>query len=131
MTIKREAASAEPTASPDFSPAAPTTIPMPKLGVRGRWILLRGKLRRFYYGHFRQDYIAAQALKREGECIRCGACCEILFKCPFASECDEGSTCKIYEKRPVNCRVFPMDKHDLEEIHLMRPDRPCSYSFKD
>ncbi|MDQ3584472.1 MAG: hypothetical protein M3407_01735, partial [Acidobacteriota bacterium] len=61
----------------------------------------QGKLRRFVSSNFRkQEVIEALALRR-GECNRCGACCEILFKCPFLKKHEDGTTtCGIYEDRP-------------------------------
>lgn len=44
----------------------------------------QGKIRRFLNTNFRkQEMVAALALRR-GECNRCGACCELLFKCRFS-----------------------------------------------
>ncbi|MCA1555522.1 MAG: YkgJ family cysteine cluster protein [Acidobacteria bacterium] len=85
----------------------------------------QGKLRRFVSANFRkQDVIDALALRR-GECNRCGACCEILFKCPFLKKHEDGtSTCGIYEDRPNQCRLFPIERRDLEEVRGQ-----CSFYF--
>jgi hypothetical protein len=85
----------------------------------------QGKLRRFVSANFRkQEVIDALALRR-GECNRCGACCEILFKCPFLKKHDDGtSTCGIYEDRPNQCRLFPIERRDLEEVRGQ-----CSFYF--
>src|SRR5215831_17151819 len=84
-----------------------------------------GKLRRFVNTNFRkQETIAALSLRR-GECNRCGACCELLFKCPFLKKHDDGSsTCGIYEHRPNSCRMFPIEPRDLLEVR-----GECSYTF--
>jgi hypothetical protein len=84
-----------------------------------------GKLRRFVRANFRkQDTIAALAL-RQGDCNRCGACCEILFKCPFLKKHEDGATtCGIYENRPNSCRLFPLENRDLREVR-----GTCSYYF--
>jgi|SRR5215813_7702568 len=84
-----------------------------------------GKLRRFVNTNFRkQETIAALSLRR-GECNRCGACCELLFKCPFLKKYQDGSsTCGIYENRPNSCRLFPIERRDLEEVR-----GTCSYYF--
>jgi hypothetical protein len=86
---------------------------------------VQGKLRRFVSANFRkQDVVAALALRR-GECNRCGACCEILFKCPFLKKHDDGTTmCGIYEDRPNQCRLFPIEQRDLEEVRGV-----CSFYF--
>ena len=62
---------------------------------------------------------------RRGECNRCGAGCEILFKCPFLRRHADGTTsCGIYSDRPNQCRLFPIDWRDLEEVRGR-----CSYHF--
>ena len=76
-----------------------------------------GKLRRFVSANFRKEEVIAQLALRRGDCNRCGACCEILFKCPFLKKHDDGTTtCGIYEDRPNQCRLFPIDKRDLQEV---------------
>jgi hypothetical protein len=84
-----------------------------------------GKLRRFVNISFRKhDVVAALALRR-GECNRCGACCELVFKCPFLKKHSGGSsTCGIYENRPNACRLFPIEKRDIEEVR-----GTCTYYF--
>ena len=60
-----------------------------------------------------------------GECNRCGACCEILFKCPFLKKHRDGTTsCGIYKDRPSQCRLFPLDRRDLQEVR-----GTCSFYF--
>src|SRR5262249_32729119 len=85
----------------------------------------QGKLRRFVVTNFRkQETIAALSLRR-GECNRCGACCELLLKCPFLKKHNGGSTtCGIYENRPNSCRLFPIERRDIEEVR-----GTCSYYF--
>ena len=85
----------------------------------------QGKLRRFVSANFRkQEAIEALSLRR-GDCNRCGACCELLFKCPFLKKQDDGtSICGIYEDRPNQCRLFPITKRDIEEVR-----GTCSFYF--
>ena len=85
----------------------------------------QGKLRRFVSANFRkQEVIDALSLRR-GECNRCGACCEILLKCPFLKKHTDGtSTCGIYEDRPNQCRLFPIERRDLDEVRGQ-----CSFYF--
>jgi hypothetical protein len=84
-----------------------------------------GKLRRFVSANFRKDEVIAALSLRRGDCNRCGACCEILFKCPFLKKHDDGTTtCGIYEDRPNQCRLFPIEKRDLEEVR-----GSCSFYF--
>jgi hypothetical protein len=85
----------------------------------------QGKLRRFVSANFRKDEVIASLALRQGECNRCGACCEILFKCPFLKKHRDGTTtCGIYEDRPNQCRLFPIEKRDLEEVR-----GSCSFYF--
>ncbi len=85
----------------------------------------QGKLRRFVQINFRKEEVAADLELRRGDCNRCGACCEILFKCPFLKKhADGSSTCGIYEDRPNQCRLFPINKRDIQEVR-----GTCSYYF--
>ena len=85
----------------------------------------QGKIRRFVITNFRkQDTIDSLALRR-GECNRCGACCELVFKCPFLKKQSDGtSLCGIYENRPNSCRLFPIEQRDIQEVR-----GSCSYYF--
>ena len=86
---------------------------------------VRGKLRRFVNIRFRKEEVIEKLALRRGECNRCGACCEILFKCPFLKKAGDGSTsCGIYEDRPDQCRLFPIEPRDLEEVRV-----ECSFYF--
>jgi hypothetical protein len=85
----------------------------------------QGKLRRFVSANFRKLEVVDSLALRRGECNRCGACCEILFKCPFLKKHVDGTTtCGIYEDRPNQCRLFPIEKRDLEEVR-----GTCSFYF--
>jgi len=84
-----------------------------------------GKLRRFVRIRFRRDEVVESLSLRRGDCNRCGACCEILFKCPFLKKHGDGTTsCGIYEDRPSQCRLFPLDRRDLAEVR-----GTCSFYF--
>lgn len=99
------------------------------LSFRQKVQLLYGKALRFYYGHFRKAHVERSLALRQGECKRCGACCNLLVECAFAKDCDGNAGCRIYAKRPVNCRIFPMDARDLTDRDLMLPSRSCGFSF--
>jgi hypothetical protein len=84
-----------------------------------------GKLRRFVRIRFKKEEVVEALALRRGDCNRCGACCEILFKCPFLKKHDDGTTtCGIYEDRPSQCRLFPIDQRDLAEVR-----GTCSFYF--
>jgi hypothetical protein len=85
----------------------------------------QGKLRRFVRANFKKQEIVASLALRRGECNRCGACCELVFKCPFLKRQSEGtSLCGIYENRPNQCRLFPTEQRDIQEVR-----GTCSYYF--
>jgi hypothetical protein len=53
---------------------------------------------------------------QKGECNRCGACCEIQFRCPFeVQDGDHLTHCSIYQSdaAPQACLRFPIDPLDL------------------
>jgi len=83
------------------------------------------KLRRFYIGNFKKSYIQESIAKtREGDCNRCGACCELIYRCPFLGrDALNLPYCRIYgELRPANCRNYPFDAIDSEI-------ESCGYKF--
>ncbi len=86
---------------------------------------LGNKLRRWFHCTLNPAYIEQQQQLREGECVRCGRCCRLVFKCPFLGGTDENPLCLIYEKgRPFQCAAFPIDPRDLADV-----DFQCGYSF--
>jgi Fe-S-cluster containining protein len=86
---------------------------------------LRGKARRFIQAKFMTQDTEALLAKRQGDCNRCGACCKILFRCPFLGTDAEGQyTCQIYDKRFAQCRLFPLHAKDLLDL-----EEECSYTF--
>ena len=94
-----------------------------------------GKARRFWVGHFGKDYVAQKAAKREGQCLRCGTCCKLLYVCPHLEELTDGSSsCRIHEDRPMNCRIFPVDQADLGDRDILADNGkpgPCGFSFSE
>ena len=85
----------------------------------------QGKIRRFVNTNFRKQEMIASLSLRGGECNQCGACCELVFKCPFLKKKSDGtSLCGIYENRPNSCRLFPIEQRDIQEVR-----GTCSYYF--
>jgi len=83
------------------------------------------KFRRFYLGNFKPEYIQqAIASERQGDCHRCGLCCELIYKCPFLGRDGQNLPyCRIYgDLRPANCRNYPFDAIDSEI-------EACGYKF--
>lgn len=86
---------------------------------------VRGKVRRFVQSNLLTQDVDALLARRQGECNRCGACCKILFRCPFLGTDGDGQfTCRIYDKRFAQCRLFPLHAKDLLEL-----EEQCSFSF--
>jgi uncharacterized protein len=86
--------------------------------------LLR-KLRRTYLSAFRPEYVQKSiAETRKGDCHRCGACCELVHRCPFLGRDGQNLPyCRVYgELRPGNCRNYPLDATDSEI-------EQCGYTF--
>jgi hypothetical protein len=88
-----------------------------------------GKMRRFYYWTLRKDYIERSHARRRGECVRCGACCKLMFRCPWLDEASGLPMCVRHETRPMNCRVYPIDEADIADRDVIAPERKCGYSF--
>ncbi len=122
--------------APHCSPLPQTTGPSQKrlstwynatiisTSLTGR--LLR-RARRMYYGTFRKDYVKKSVEQnRQGQCHQCGACCELIYKCPFLGKDHTNmSYCRIYgDLRPSNCHVYPFDKIDSEIPQ-------CGFSFPE
>ena len=85
----------------------------------------RGKVRRFIQAKVLRQDTEELLARRQGECNRCGACCKILFRCPFlGTDADGQYTCRIYEKRFAQCQLFPLHPADLREVE------ECSYTFE-
>lgn len=87
--------------------------------------LLR-KIRRAYVGLFHRKYVQEQiAQNRVGECHRCGACCKLIYRCPFLGHDAENLPyCRIYgEFRPWACKNYPFDAVDSEVDQ-------CGFRFK-
>jgi hypothetical protein len=95
----------------------------------GQWLLdrlrapLGGKVRRRYLTLFRKEYVRHQAARRRGECRQCGACCRLVWRCPFLTA---ENRCRIYGRtRHPNCVAFPIDDRDLRDVHGV-----CGHSFR-
>ena len=90
-----------------------------------------GKTRRFFQSTLFKKKTAQMLELRQGECTRCGACCKILFQCPFLIEHPENPpgekySCRIYENRFSQCRLYPIASRDLLEV-----EEECGYTFSE
>jgi hypothetical protein len=86
------------------------------------WVLrLVGQVRRQFLSRFRPRYVARMRRLRHGTCRGCGSCCDLTFHCPFLTP---EKRCKIYQRRFVTCRDFPIDATDLRLTRV-----PCGHYF--
>ncbi|OFZ78676.1 MAG: hypothetical protein A2583_07175 [Bdellovibrionales bacterium RIFOXYD1_FULL_53_11] len=84
------------------------------------------KYRRLYYGTFSTKAVEKSInTEREGECLRCGRCCKLLFRCPLLTTGADGlPSCRLYGViRIANCKMYPFDHKDSEV-------EGCGYRFK-
>lgn len=110
----------------------PNTMSSPTTTFRGRWIRLRGVFRRLRLTLFQPGYVRAQRALRQGECIRCGACCQLGWHCPRFHDGDGLPACRFYGRfRPPSCHNFPIDQRDIADRNLICPGQPCGYSWPD
>jgi len=100
-----------------------------RLGWRARLWLLWGKVRRFSLGLFRPGYVRRSAQQRAGDCRRCGACCQLGYRCQLLRTTGDITECRVHGLRPRNCRLFPIDDRDLADRNAVAPDVPCGYRF--
>lgn len=62
--------------------------------------------------------------RRTGACKACGACCQLVFRCPFLTYNAEGvPRCRIYRFRPPACRKYPRTPFEWVTQDT------CGYSF--
>lgn len=105
-------------------------LPRPApLSVGKRFRLGWGKLRRLYLIHFQSEYVQESLKRRVGECHRTGACCELMFPCPLLDWLNRLPFCRLYNRRPASCSLFPIDERDLRDRDLVNPWEPCGFSF--
>ena len=98
-----------------------------RLKTRQAW----GKVRRFGMYCFNRKAIQRGHARRIGQCLQCGACCRLLYSCQSLVRNEDGSTsCRIHDRRPPNCRKFPVNEADLLDRDGVLPDTPCGFSFK-
>ncbi len=89
-----------------------------------------GKLRRAYLQMLKRDYVRLSRARRRGECRRCGACCKLMFLCPYLEQNGSYTSCVCHDTRWANCKVFPVDERDLADRDLVSRDGPWGFSFE-
>jgi len=89
------------------------------------------KIRRMFLVYITPGKANRYLTRRNGECRRCGSCCELMFYCPALIKEEGFIGCKIYDKRSRVCRTFPLDERDIKDRDLVNPARKCGYSFNN
>jgi len=105
----------------------------PRVSAGSRLLLWSGVMRRFLLYVFNKKYIKKSVSKRQGECLRCGACCRLVMRqCPYLTfEADGKSSCTKYNStRMPNCVIFPIDRRDIKERDIVS-STPCGFSFDE
>ena len=61
---------------------------------------------------------------RVGKCRCCGACCELVFRCPFLKYKDKKAVCIINGFKPPVCKKYPRtaDEHVTKDV--------CGFQFR-
>jgi uncharacterized protein len=86
---------------------------------------LGNKFRRLVLCAIRMEYVQQQTALRGGECVGCGRCCKLVYRCPFLGGTDENPRCLVYDDRPKPCQAFPIDERDLVDVNYQ-----CGYFFQ-
>jgi len=99
--------------------------------LRQSAVMCWGKFRRAFLIALRKKHVEGMLERRRGECLRCGACCKILIRCPSYDDSSGSPRCLIYEDRPGNCGLFPLNEYDLRDRNIIQPHRKCGFHFVD
>jgi hypothetical protein len=102
---------------------------MAKVGILKRIRLGIGKLRRMYLHTMHREYIRRNLARRRGECRRCGACCKLMYACPYLDQNGKEASCVRHHLRWWNCRIFPVDERDLRDRDMVANGKSCGYHF--
>jgi hypothetical protein len=97
---------------------------LPEKANRSFWSMLGGKVRRTWLTTFRPRYVAAQAVRRRGNCLQCGRCCRLAFRCPMLTR--ENRCCIYNLARTRSCKLFPLDLRDVRDVN-----GKCGYHFSE
>jgi len=99
--------------------------------LRQSAVLCWGKLRRAFLVRFQRKRVQRMLERRRGHCLRCGACCKLLIRCPAYDESGGMPRCRLYDNRPGACGLFPLDESDLRDRDIVQPRTKCGYTFSD
>jgi len=101
-----------------------------KIRLREKFKLLLGTPRRLLWNVLRPGYVRVSLAQRSGECRRCGACCQLVWRCRYFHDDDGLPSCRLYARyRPANCSKFPLDYRDIADRDLVSPNKACGFSW--
>jgi hypothetical protein len=124
----------EPRVSPaNACPAKAKPLKLPPLDLGGLAVLWWGKLRRAMLGRVLTGHSRRRHELRRGECLRCGACCQLGRICPSLEIDGHGlAACAKYDQpRDPTCRLYPTTESDLRDRDRISPGTRCGYYFAD
>jgi len=91
-----------------------------------------GKIRRMFLVYLKPKKARKYLARRQGECRRCGTCCELVFHCPALVRENGIAVCKIYDKFHSRiCKTFPLNERDIKDRDLVNPIQKCGFSFNN
>jgi hypothetical protein len=99
--------------------------------LRQSAVMCWGKVRRALLVALRKNRVRETLERRRGDCLRCGTCCKILFRCPSYDDSSGSPRCLTYHDRPGSCGLFPLDELDLRDRNIVQPHLKCGFHFVD
>jgi len=95
-----------------------------KRSIKKRLNTIYVQVRRRYIYLTDKEYIYRSLKNRRGKCNGCGACCKTTWKCPYLYEENGQYRCKIHNKKPKLCMLYPFDSKDM-----FKHAKNCGYYF--
>lgn len=87
-------------------------------------LLLQAWRRIYFVSNKKEVYTSIE--KRNGDCMRCGRCCQASLKCKHLAYDENGlSICKIHDRKPHMCKIYPYNRDDFF-YHLKHT---CGYKY--
>lgn len=96
--------------------------------------LLCGGPRRYFLRLLKPEYVQKQLTERQGDCTRCGNCCQMSWRCQHLYYDSDGlACCKLYEKvrRSSWCADFPIDERCLADRKLAGFKGNCGFYWQE
>lgn len=87
--------------------------------------IAKRKIKRHIYIYLFRGRVQKQLELREGNCLQCGRCCKLVFRCPMLVGETPHSRCRIYNHRSKVCMQFPISEEDLMDVNYQ-----CGHSFR-